>query len=65
VLPRVVLRVRKAVRQLARREETADLSGAQNEASWQNMLDRVEQRDREIEARLARAERALNRLTLS
>ena len=65
MLPRVVLRVRKAVRQLAHREETADLSGAQNEASWQNMLDRVEQRDREIEARLARAERALNRLTLS
>ena len=65
MLPRVVLRVRKAVRQLARREETADLSGAQNEASWHNMLDRVEQRDREIESRLARAERALNRLTLS
>ena len=60
-----MLRVRKAVRRLARRPEMVDLSGAQNEASWQDMLARVENRDREIERRLARAEQALNRLSLS
>lgn len=61
----MMVRVTKAVRRLARRPEPEEMSGAENEASWQQMLSRVESRDRDIEQRLSRAERALNRRDLS
>ena len=64
MLPRVVVRVRKAVRRLVRRPELVEPTGPEIEASWQQMLDGVHARDREAERRLARAERALNRLSL-
>jgi len=66
VLPRLVLRMRKAVRRLSRQDEDLpDFSGAENEARWQAMLSELEARDRAAERRLAAAERALNRLGLN
>jgi hypothetical protein len=66
VLPRLVVRVRKAVRRFNWLDgEVEDVSGAENEARWQAMLSGIAERDREAERRLARAERALNRLSLS
>ena len=65
MFPRVVLRMRKAVRRLVRRPELIEPSGPEIEASWQRMLHGVYGPDREAERRLTRAERALNRLTLS
>ena len=66
VLPRLVVRVRRAVRRLKRRAdgELSELSGARNEAHWQDMLSEIQARDRAAEDRLAAAERALNRLNL-
>ena len=65
MFPRVVVRVRKAVRRLVSSTEATEPSGPEIEARWQRMLDGVYDADREAERRLARAERALNRLTLS
>ena len=66
MVPRVVLRMRKVVRRLALRPLALDeRTGAENEADWQSMLSAIEARDREAERRLARAEAALNKLTLS
>ncbi len=66
MLPRLVLRMRKAVRRLSRQDEDLpDFSGAENEARWQAMLSELEARDRAAERRLAAAERALNRLGLN
>ena len=63
VLPRLVLRVRRAVRRLRARDgHEQDLSGAENQARWDAMLYEMEARRREAEHRLAEAERALNRL---
>ena len=63
MLPRLVLRVRKAVRRLkARANDEQDLSGAATQARWQAMLYEMDARNREAERRLAEAERALNRL---
>jgi hypothetical protein len=63
VLPRLVLRMRRAVRHLRGSEAAeAGLSGAETEARWHEMIYRVRERDRAAEDRLARAERALNRL---
>ena len=63
VLPRLVLRMRKAVRQLrARTGNEQDLSGTATQARWQAMLYEMDARNREAERRLAGAERALNRL---
>lgn len=61
----MVVRVRKAVRRLALRPQVLEPTGAETQASWDAMIARIEARDREIERRLARAEQALNRLTLS
>jgi len=61
VLPRMVVKMRRAVRHLSRGRET-EPSGAQNEASWQRMLSALETREGDLEYRLAEAERALNRL---
>jgi hypothetical protein len=61
-----MVRVRKAVRRLARRDgSSAVLSGAETEARWYAMIYEIGERDRETERRLARAERALNRLNLN
>ena len=58
-----MVRVRKAVRRLARRgSDEALLSGAETEARWHAMIYAIGERDREAERRLARAEQALNRL---
>jgi hypothetical protein len=66
LLPRVIVRVRKAVRRLARRSgDEAVLSGAETEARWHAMIYQIGERDREAERRLADAERALNRLSLN
>ena len=63
MLPRLVLRVRKAVRRIAGpADEVSDLSGAENRARWSAMISSIDERDRATERRLAEAERALNRL---
>ena len=62
MLPRMVLRMKKAVRRLSLRPQALEPTGADNEASWQQMLSRIDERDRDIERRLAQAERALNKL---
>ena len=59
----MVLRVKRAVRRWARPEEFA-LSGAENELSWQRMMDRLRPPPTETERRMAEIERELNRLGL-
>ncbi len=61
----MVLRVKKAVRRLALRPQALEQSGASTQADWDAMISRMEAHDRETERRLAQAERALNKLTLS
>ena len=66
MVPRVIVRMRKAVRRLALRPKLlVEPTGAETEAEWQSMLSRIEARDLEVEQRLTQAERALNKLTLS
>jgi hypothetical protein len=62
----LALHVRKAVRRLRRTgdDDARELSGAETEARWHEMIYRIRERDRAAEDRLARAERALNRLDL-
>lgn len=64
MLPRLVLRMRRAVRRLQRDGEEVDLSGADNSARWRAMLSEINERDRALERRLSDAERALNSLDL-
>jgi hypothetical protein len=61
VLPRVFLRVKRAVRRWTRPEESA-VSGPETEASWQRMLDRLKRPETEVERRMGEIERELNRL---
>lgn len=63
MLPRIVLRVKRAVRRWARPEEFA-LSGAETEAIWQRMMDRLRPPPSETDRRMAEIERELNRLGL-
>ena len=63
MLPRVVLRVKRAVCRWSRPEEFA-LSGAETEASWQRMIERLRRPPSETERRMAEIERELNRLGL-
>ena len=63
VLPRVVVRMRKFVRHLSGLDEQYARSGKKNEQNWQAMLARTYMRDFEVERRMKRAERALNRLS--
>lgn len=64
MLPRLVLRVREAVRRLKGRDgNEQELSGAQTQARWDAMLHEIEGRRRAAERRLAEAERALNELS--
>ncbi len=65
MLPRLVLRMRRAVRRLQRDGEEIDDSGADNSARWQAMLSEIDERDRALERRLRDAERALNSLDLN
>jgi hypothetical protein len=66
VLPRLVLRVRRAVRRLKVTEpQQSDLSGLDNRERWQAMLSEIDERGRAAERRLAEAEQALNRLGLN
>ncbi|MEO6013748.1 MAG: hypothetical protein ABIQ30_09225 [Devosia sp.] len=65
MFPRVVVRVKKAMRRLTPRFELVEPSGAQIEASWEQMIYEVRVRDRNAERRIIAAERALNRLTMS
>jgi hypothetical protein len=65
VVPRVILRVRKAIKNLTMVEpEDPAVEGAAIEAEWQDMLARVAYAAREEERRLVRAEKALNRMSL-
>ncbi len=65
MLPRWVVRVRRAVRHLTGLDgDEAELAGERIEQSWYDMMARMRSRDREVERRLNRAERALNRLSL-
>ena len=64
MLPRLVLRMRKAVRRMkARNADDVGLSGDETQARWHAMLDEIDAKSREVERRLAEAERALNRLS--
>lgn len=66
MLPRLVVRVRKAVRRLTTTEgQEQDLSGAETQARWDAMLFEMDEQSREAERRLAEAEKALNRLSLN
>ncbi len=65
MLPRLVLRMRRAVRRLQRDGEDLDLTGADVSARWQAMLSEINERDRALERRLSEAERALNRRDLN
>ena len=65
MLPRLVLRMRRAVRRLQREGQLESLSGADNSERWQAMLSEIDERDRAAERRLSEAERALNRLDLN
>ncbi|HVX72856.1 MAG: hypothetical protein ACTHKD_14750 [Devosia sp.] len=66
MLPRLVLRVRRAVRRLKVAEpQQSDLSGLDNRERWQAMLSEIDERGRAAERRLAEAEQALNRLGLN
>ena len=66
MLPRLVLRVRRAVRRLKVTEpQQSDLSGLDNRERWQAMLSEIDERGRAAERRLAEAEQALNRLGLN
>lgn len=67
MLPRLVLRMRKALKRLPLEPEVPDpaVEGPQIEAQWQRMLARTHFPQRETEKRLQRAEDALNRLRLS
>jgi hypothetical protein len=65
VLPRLVVRVRRAVRHVTGLDaHEPELSGERNVESWDNMIAQVRGRDREYERRLRRAEQALNQLSL-
>ncbi|GEM_PF-2941795 len=65
MVPRLVVKVKRTVRRLARRGQRTGPEAAQNRASWQAMLSRIDAEALAAERRLADAERALNRLTLS
>ena len=54
----MVLRVKRAVRRWSRPEEFA-LSGAETEASWQRMIDRLRPPPSDTERRMAEIEREL------
>ena len=64
MLPRMVLRVRRAVRRLAPRPEALASTGQDNQASWDRMLSRYRPAETETERRLKDVERELNRLGL-
>ncbi len=62
MLPRLVLRVRRAVRRLTAADAVeTSLSGPEVEARWGSMLDRVRQEHRAAERRLDSLADALNR----
>jgi hypothetical protein len=64
VLPRLVLRVKRAVRALSARPEELAPTGPETEASWRRMMDRMRRPDSDTERRMAAVERELNRLGL-
>lgn len=66
MLPRLVLRVRKAFKRLPMAMgQPAETEGPEISAEWRNMLETIEAEAAATERRLARAESALNRLSLS
>ena len=62
MLPRMVLRVRRAVRRFAKRPEELASTGPENQASWDRMMTRYRPVETETERRLRAVERELNRL---
>ena len=65
MVPRVVLRVKQAVRRLAPRPEELAPTGQENQASWNRMFARYVRPETETERRLKAVERELNRLGLN
>ncbi len=63
MLPRLALRVRRAVRIWTRPEESA-FSGPEIEARWQRMLMRMRRPETDAERRMDAIARELNRLGL-
>ena len=65
MVPRLLVRVRKALKRLPSVEpRDPAIEGPAIAAEWQNMIARVAHKSRERERRLESAERALNRLGL-
>jgi hypothetical protein len=64
MLPRVILRVKRALRRLTPRPEELGSTGPETEASWERMLSRHKRPDFDTERRLKVVERELNRLGL-
>jgi hypothetical protein len=62
MLPRVVLRVKRAMRRFTPRPEELAPSGPETQASWDRMLSRVSHADFDVDRRLRAVERELNRL---
>ena len=62
MLPRVVLRVKRAMRRLAPRPDELAPTGPETQASRDRMLSRVSRADFDTERRLRAVERELNRL---
>jgi hypothetical protein len=67
VLPRLLLRVRRAFKILPFEVEPQDpdIEGRTNTAQWHQMLADIRSRSPDTERRLRQAEAALNRLTLN
>jgi hypothetical protein len=67
VLPRLMLRVRRALKIIPFEVETEDpeIEGRQITAQWHQMLADIRHRTPDTERRLRQAEAALNRLTLN
>jgi len=64
MVPRLVLRVRRAVRRHAARPEEFAPSGPETAESWKAMLARLDSLESDTEQRLRAVERELNRLGL-
>ena len=64
MVPRLVLRMKRAVRRYTRRPEEFAPTGPETAESWKAMLARLDSMETETERRLRAVERELNRLGL-
>ena len=65
MLPRILLRLKRAIRRSALDGRDSGFSGEETARRWYATMAEVHRADREAEQRLKRAERALNRLDVS